>query len=970
MDDLERELSGIMFTLFLVGTLTFTFNIQPGKAWTGTVYIRADGSIDPSDAPITTCDYVNYNFTDNVFTDAYGVVVERNNIVIDGKGCTLQGSGSGCGFYLSGRNNVTIKNTNITSFIYGVYLYSGVNCTICGNNVTNSEAGIGLWYSENVNVSDDVVSSNTWGIFLGESNNNTLSRNVVSSNNRFGIYIRRSYGETLSNNNMSNNRYNLFVVAPVPYTLSGFKNDIDASNTINGKPVYYMTNQKNLTIDPSTFPNIGYLALINSTNITVKNINLTNCGQGVLFAYTTDSTILNVSISNSCNGLDLRFSGDNAIINNTVTNSEYGILLHKSNGTIVSGNVVSSNVYNGIELWPSSNNTVIGNNVTLNDNGIVLKEGAERNKIVGNLLSDNNIGINLTRSSSNAVTNNTLKGTGVESSFGIGLELSSNNELVDNHIWSYDIGVDLHDSCNNTVIENSITANHKPGVFLHENSNNNTVSRNNITANNWYGIWLAASSNYNSISENNIANNLYGIELDSSSNNSISGNNITANNYRGIYLLCSSNNSISGNDITANNNYGIRIFLYSSNNTIAENSITNNGYGVWLYSSSDNRFCHNNFIDNTNQVYSYESKNVWDDGYPSGGNYWSDYKNRYPEAEELNGSGLWDTPYVTDEYNIDHYPLMYPYGTPNLQLTITATIGGTTDPPPGNYTYLNGTTISVTAIPEKNYVFAHWILDGINVGSQNPIDVLMTSNHTLHAVFLQLFELTIIANVGGTTDPPPGTYNHTNGTTVDVTAVPDIGYSFDYWLLDGELKTENPITILMDSNHTLEAYFIDDIKPDISDPWQDPPSNNVQPFQNVTVWVNVTDYGSRIKNATLWYSTNNGTTWTILNMTALPIPSDTTITYEATIPGYENCTWITYKIIAYDKAGNNQTKDNNGYGYKYHVIPEFPSAIILPLFMVISVIAVVFAKKTRYKKPKHSQSSPSFLRYSVSQSKM
>jgi hypothetical protein len=45
------------------------------------------------------------------------------------------------------------------------------------------------------------------------------------------------------------------------------------------------------------------------------------------------------------------------------------------------------------------------------------------------------------------------------------------------------------------------------------------------------------------------------------------------------------------------------------------------------------------------------------------------------------------------------------------------------------------------------------------------------------------------------------------------------------------VRTENPITVIMDSNRMLSAYFVDDIPPEISEPWQDPPANNVQPFK-------------------------------------------------------------------------------------------------------------------------------------------
>jgi hypothetical protein len=209
--------------------------------------------------------------------------------------------------------------------------------------------------------------------------------------------------------------------------------------------------------------------------------------------------------------------------------------------------------------------------------------------------------------------------------------------------------------------------------------------------------------------------------------------------------------------------------------------------------------------------------------------------------------------------------------------------------------------------------------------------------------------LAITTTVGGTTSPTPGTYTYVNDTFDSVTAIPRIGYSFDYWLLDGEKRTENPITILMDANHTLREFFVDDIPPDIGSPVQDP-SEDVEPYQNVTVTVSVTDLGTGVYNVTLWYSIDNGTSWTPRNMTEIS-PN----TYQATIPGYENCTWITYKIVAYDNAGNPAVKDNNGYYYTYHVIPEFPSPIILPLFMLTTLIATVLLKKNR--KPKFNRKS-------------
>jgi len=134
------------------------------------------------------------------------------------------------------------------------------------------------------------------------------------------------------------------------------------------------------------------------------------------------------------------------------------------------------------------------------------------------------------------------------------------------------------------------------------------------------------------------------------------------------------------------------------------------------------------------------------------------------------------------------------------------------------------------------------------------------------------------------------------------------------------------------------------LPPNIGEPVQDPPED-VEPYQNVAVTVNVTDLGTGVCNVTLWYSIDNGTTWIPLNMTEIS-PS----TYQTTIPGYENCTWVSYKIIVYDNAENNATRDNNGYCYKYCVVPEFSSATVLVVFTALTMLAAALTKKSNTKR--------------------
>ena len=253
---------------------------------------------------------------------------------------------------------------------------------------------------------------------------------------------------------------------------------------------------------------------------------------------------------------------------------------------------------------------------------------------------------------------------------GIRLYDSSNNTIVGNNITANRLqksnyGIDLYYSSYNTIVENYIT-NNSVGIELIFLSNHNVISRNNITKNK-YGIFLQSESSDNTLSANHMpANWNNGISVYYSSNNTVSRNNITGNTQWGIELYYSSSNTLCGNNLKDNDG---GIYLANSpNNTVSGNNIVSNNWGIPIQSwgqasSSDNLIYHNNFIENALQAQEWNppSINVWDDGYPSGGNYWSDYEENYPDATEIDDSGIWDTPYVIDENNQDNYPLVNPW---------------------------------------------------------------------------------------------------------------------------------------------------------------------------------------------------------------------------------------------------------------------------------------------------------------------
>jgi parallel beta-helix repeat protein len=212
----------------------------------------------------------------------------------------------------------------------------------------------------------------------------------------------------------------------------------------------------------------------------------------------------------------------------------------------------------------------------------------------------------------------TLQGPGdsIPASLGMNLRAVSGVAVMNMRITAFDVGILLNSSVDNSMRGNNITANN-------------------------VGISLTNYGGYNLISGNNIAgNNLYGILLNSSYDDSIRENNVTANSY-GIYL-----SSLNGT-------------------VIAGNNIANNQFGIFLDYASYNIISPNNFLSNVHQavITNHSSENIWDNGPPYKGNYWSDYN-----GTDANHDGIGDTPYIIDANNTDHYPLITLYIIPEFPL--------------------------------------------------------------------------------------------------------------------------------------------------------------------------------------------------------------------------------------------------------------------------------------------------------------
>lgn len=553
-----------------VGSGTYTENIYIYKALT----LKAVGNV------IITPESQD---TSVIYIDSSGSGTTIN-------GFKITGANSSTAIYLDNASKCFILNNTIMDtgqYESGIEAHDPYNITIANNTLKNIDE-VFLNYNGNLDSVNAycIISNNTLinsSLDLSGVNDNQVLNNYLSNGS---ISLFKSFGNTFKNNKMINGTLELDVWENnVSAYVKGYVNNIDTTNTINGKPIYYLINQKNVTISNIQ---ISSLYLISCNNILIKNVNITGYNQGMLLLNTTKSQIINCKISNSSDiGIYLLYSLNNTLTGNTLSNDYGGITLQNSlynnitkniltNGTmyitnspknifrnntinysdgstlIISGDNISAyindidttNTINSLPIYylMNQNNITINNIRTsylglINCNNILIKNvnitgranlgaillvNTTNSKIINCTMQYQLLGINLFYSSNNTVTGNSL----THNQEGIELDNSPNNKLLENIINYSEDGIVLDNSPNNNLLENIIT-NCEASINLNGNFNNTIIQFNRIV-NNYYGLSTSGSGMVNATLNwwgyNNATNVSSQIYKDSSSNGIITYN--------------------------------------------------------------------------------------------------------------------------------------------------------------------------------------------------------------------------------------------------------------------------------------------------------------------------------------------------------------------------------------------------------------------------------------------------------------
>lgn len=451
-------------------------------------------------------------------------------------------------------------------------------------------------------------------------------------------------------------------------------------------------------------------------NLILKSVFSEN-NQDILISLSNENRISENVIGSSCYyGIELYHSSKNEIIDNEIHSHTKGIKGSESHNNIIKDNDISKNPYLGAEFYCCDYNEIRGNRFAENFLYGLDLDYSDNNMVINNRFENNeNYGLTLNGSTYAVVKNNTFLSNGI-SLYGQYLDewnthTIQNNSANGKPIYYYkdqsgvtvppdaaqvilascdnctmknlqladtDCGIQIGFSSFNTVTDNTIRSISAKGIIIRHSSASNHVEGNIVEGCGWIGIEVGANSNNNTVKGNTLSNiESFGICIGSESN-LIQGNAVVGNE-EGVYLNGAHFNIVKGNLIASNRKgfygYGITVWK-SGDNTFTENIISDNIEGLHVKDTADNnKIYHNSFVLNVLNAYD-ESSNIWDNGYPSGGNCWEDYT-----GQDLNGDGIGDSPYqISGGGNQDRYPLMSPPGASALCMdcnTISAAGGGT-----------------------------------------------------------------------------------------------------------------------------------------------------------------------------------------------------------------------------------------------------------------------------------------------------
>ncbi len=342
---------------------------------------------------------------------------QKNGISINNSSSITADSNS---FFKNMDKGINIEQSNDLEFtsnkiqnnkFNGVVIKNSEFIDIKNNQINETRGpGILLHNSNNNFIQNNNIKSNDIGLKSFKSEDDKIKNNNISNNDR-GIILELSLSVDISNNKMKNNHLEILYGPKYSWNT----HSIDESNTIDGKPILYLKDERDLEIKD------GYsqIILANCTKVKIENLSMTNI-YSIDIGHSNEINIQNNRIEQMKTSIRLISTSNTDILNNKLIENDRGLILFDSNKNTILNNKINLSTREGIHIGSSYNNILSNNTIIKNDDNGIEISNSIANLIKGNLLINNNkYGVKLDgESQSNLIYNNSfLRNNGASTTY-------------------------------------------------------------------------------------------------------------------------------------------------------------------------------------------------------------------------------------------------------------------------------------------------------------------------------------------------------------------------------------------------------------------------------------------------------------------------------------------------------------------------------------------------------------------------
>lgn len=309
-----------------LGSGLFTISAVADDPWEGDITINSDGSISPSDAPMSV-----KKGTYKLTSDVEGTItIEKGDIFLNGDGYTMIGDKSGNAITVDGLSGIRIENFIIENFEYAISLNEVTDSKIMNNEISNVRAGVWAFYSDENKIASNTITMVRFGLYMYTCDDNKIEDNIVHgttydpaypSMSIFGIGLRtESEGNVIDGNTVYDMDY-------------------------YGIYMQYLCDENKIVDNEIYYCGVGLLVLESGDNVIQGNQITDNYYVGIYVLSSSNNLFKCNFIQNYYDGVWIEVSDYNKFIENVIEGNYHAFWIDWAFDNVLYHNDVIDNYY-------------------------------------------------------------------------------------------------------------------------------------------------------------------------------------------------------------------------------------------------------------------------------------------------------------------------------------------------------------------------------------------------------------------------------------------------------------------------------------------------------------------------------------------------------------------------------------------------------------------------------------------------